>query len=190
MNNMEDFNLKEYLGSKKLLKENFGNSKKKNLNESETRNLDTGELDPGKVERFLEATFSTKGDDFEEALEEYIFEISQDNPEYDYTNVNDNEMIEDFLEFADHKGFEDIGSPKNTNENQELNEESELKFSQVKEGKIYTACENFGIFQIEDEVMVDTVRNIGQEVVLELKNADGENDSIKGDLSEPVEVFK
>lgn len=64
-----------------------------------------------------------------------------------------------------------------------------LKFSQVEKDRKYTATEDFGIFKKDDEVFVDTVRNLGTEVVLELSNNKGKKDSIKGDLGEEVEVF-
>ena len=65
-----------------------------------------------------------------------------------------------------------------------------LKFNQVERNRKYTATTNFGIFKKGDEVFVDTVRNLGTELVLELSNYKGRPDSIKGDLEEEVEVFK
>jgi hypothetical protein len=68
-----------------------------------------------------------------------------------------------------------------------LNED--LKFGQVEKDRKYTATEDFGIFKKDDEIFVNTVRNLGTEVVLELSNSKGKKDSIKGDLGEEVEVF-
>lgn len=68
-------------------------------------------------------------------------------------------------------------------------EEFELKFKNVERGRRYIATTDFGIFKKGDNVYVDTVRNLGTEVVLELTNDEGEPDSIKGDLGEEVEVF-
>ena len=64
-----------------------------------------------------------------------------------------------------------------------------MKFKNVEKDRKYVAITDFGIFKKGDKVYVDTVRNLGTEVVLELKNKDGKNDSIKGDLEEEVEVF-
>jgi predicted component of type VI protein secretion system len=64
-----------------------------------------------------------------------------------------------------------------------------LKFKNVEKNRTYTAALNFGIFKKGDKVHVDTVRNLGIEVVLELTNNKGKSDSIKGDLEEEVEVF-
>lgn len=65
----------------------------------------------------------------------------------------------------------------------------QMKFRNVTRGR-YVATEDFGIFEKGDIVIVDTVRNYGMEVVLELKNINGKNDSIKGDLNDEVEVFE
>jgi len=168
---MSNFNLKKYLAEKRLLKENFGNPKNK-------KPLKEGELEVKEIDN-RDITTTT---------------LHFSNG--DHIEVNPLELLENNLE---NSGQDDIAQQINKLVNQEqdeevkeseLKEESGLKFSQVKEGKIYTTVENFGIFQEGDKVMVDSVSNIGQEVVLELKNTDGENDSIKGDLSEPVEVFK
>ena len=67
--------------------------------------------------------------------------------------------------------------------------DSKLKFHQVERDRKYFATTNFGIFKKGDEVFVDTVRNLGTEVVLELSNSKGKHDSIKGDLEDEVEVF-
>jgi hypothetical protein len=64
-----------------------------------------------------------------------------------------------------------------------------LKFSQIEKDRKYFATTNFGIFKKGDEVFVDTVRNLGNEVVIELSNNKGKSDSIKGDLEDEVEVF-
>jgi hypothetical protein len=73
---------------------------------------------------------------------------------------------------------------------QKLNESySKLKFNQVERGRKYFATTNFGIFKKGEEVIVDTVRNLGTEVVLELSNSKGKHDSIKGDLDSEVKVF-
>jgi hypothetical protein len=64
-----------------------------------------------------------------------------------------------------------------------------LKFSQIEKDRKYFATTNFGIFKKGDEVFVDTVRNLGNEVVIELSNNKEQSDSIKGDLEDEVEVF-
>jgi len=64
-----------------------------------------------------------------------------------------------------------------------------LKFNQIEKNRKYFATTNFGIFKKGDEVFVDTVRNLGNEVVIELSNNKGKSDSIKGDLEDEVEVF-
>jgi hypothetical protein len=64
-----------------------------------------------------------------------------------------------------------------------------MKFKNVERDRWYTAIADFGIFEKGDTIIVDTVRNYGTEVVLELKNINDENDSIKGDLNDDVEVF-
>jgi len=64
-----------------------------------------------------------------------------------------------------------------------------LKFGNVGKGEEYFATEDFSIFKKGDKVYVDTVRNSGTEVVLELSNDAGEHDSIKGDLNDEIEVF-
>ena len=64
-----------------------------------------------------------------------------------------------------------------------------LKFSQIEKDRKYFDTTNFGIFKIGDEVFVDTVRNLGNEVVIELSNNKEQSDSIKGDLEDEVEVF-
>jgi hypothetical protein len=65
-----------------------------------------------------------------------------------------------------------------------------MKFKNVERDRWYTATTDFGIFEKGDTILVDTVRNYGTEVVLELSNLNGENDSIKGDLDDEVEVFE
>jgi hypothetical protein len=75
-------------------------------------------------------------------------------------------------------------------EKYKLNEEVfSIKFKNVEEGRTYTATTDFGIFKKGDKVLVDNIRNLGAEVVLELENTDGKTDSIKGDLEEEIEVF-
>jgi hypothetical protein len=69
------------------------------------------------------------------------------------------------------------------------NEDFTLKFKSVEEGRTYTATTDFGIFKKGDKVVVDNVRNLGAEVVLELVDDQGKSDSIKGDLEEEVEVL-
>ena len=64
-----------------------------------------------------------------------------------------------------------------------------LKFSQIEKDRKYFATTNFGIFKKGDEVFVDTVRNLGNEVVIELSNNKEQSDSIKGDLEDEVKVF-
>jgi hypothetical protein len=64
-----------------------------------------------------------------------------------------------------------------------------LKFNQIEKNRKYFATTNFGIFKKGDEVFVNTVRNLGTEVVIELSNNKGQSDSIKGDLNDEVEVF-
>jgi hypothetical protein len=70
---------------------------------------------------------------------------------------------------------------------EKLNEN--LKFHQVEKGRKYFFTTNFGIFKKGDEVFVDTIRNLGSEIVLELSNGKGKSDSIKGELEDMVEVF-
>jgi hypothetical protein len=64
-----------------------------------------------------------------------------------------------------------------------------LKFQNVEKDRTYTATTDFDNFKEGDTITVDTVRNLGQEVVLELSNQNGKKGSIKGDLEEEVEVF-
>ena len=70
------------------------------------------------------------------------------------------------------------------------NPNDKLKFNQVEKDRKYIATTDFGIFKKGEEIFVDTIRNFGTEVVLELSNNEGKSDSIKGDLGEEVEVFK
>jgi hypothetical protein len=79
-----------------------------------------------------------------------------------------------------------LNSKYSLNENEES---SDLKFQNVEEGRTYIANTNFGIFKKGDKVIVDNIRNLGTEVVLELEDINGKSDSIKGDLEEEVEVF-
>ena len=64
-----------------------------------------------------------------------------------------------------------------------------LKFQNVEKDRTYTATRDFDNFKEGDTITVNTVRNLGQEVVLELSNQNGKKGSIKGDLEEEVEVF-
>jgi hypothetical protein len=64
-----------------------------------------------------------------------------------------------------------------------------FSFDQVEDNREYYATMDFGIFRKGETVFVDTVRNIGSEIVLILVNQEGKVDSIKGDLIDPVEVF-
>jgi len=65
-----------------------------------------------------------------------------------------------------------------------------LKFQNVERNRTYIATSDFENFKEGDKITVNTVRNLGQEVVLELSGKDGKKGSIKGDLGEEVEVFK
>lgn len=87
--------IKKYLAENKLLKEE----------RSETHDWDTGELDVDKIERFIIKNFPSQSEDFEEILGDYIDEISSDSPEYNYNDMSSEEILQDFNEFADERGF-------------------------------------------------------------------------------------
>ena len=148
------------------------------------------------------AILNTKTKTFEKNLEDMLNDIEklfpkdmlEDNPEISkiisvYTQaLKKAQSINTQIAAGDISKVKGISPRDSKGRFVSVKEGETLTFKDVKPGE-YTATQDFGIFKKDDKVVVDSVRTVGGEKILDLKNKKGLPDDIKGDMADTVEVF-